>query len=201
MSRDSTEPPTKKRKRLTGSQKKARKAAKLANNPTASSSTAYQTGKVLNPNHDSKKPAREEDEEVNARSQSPDYEPQSPNLAQTSLPDQPSNATSTNDRHIPPHLIPNTAVQSNPAQPANQAPSSSSTLNGGASNPVPRPPAPSVVLSKLLISFPSPPPITPLTGQEPALEPETSESLLESALWSWYTAVRLHTRTNVCFRL
>ncbi|GAA5897592.1 uncharacterized protein JCM6883_006748 [Sporobolomyces salmoneus] len=181
VSRESVEPATKKRKRLTGSQKKARKAAKLANNPaTSSNTTVYQSGRVLNPSHDTKGKSRAEEEEEDDRSQSPGYEPQSPNLESHLLPVQPQPVASAEGRQVPPHLV---ATQPSPIQPRSDNSASPRSTNG-----LPPPPAPFVVLSKLPISFPPPPPITPLTGQEPALEPETSESLLESALWSWYTA-------------
>ncbi|GAA5996382.1 hypothetical protein JCM5350_005120 [Sporobolomyces pararoseus] len=187
MPGNSAEPPTKKRKRLTGSQKKARKAAKLANNPEASSSTAYHSGKVLNPAQTSKGKSREEEEDT--RSQSPGYEPQSPNLAPPSLPTEATSSLSAViDRHLPPHLSSSRATaQASPAQSQNGAAASTSQVSA-ATIAARAPPPPSAVLSRLPLSFPSPPPITPLTGQEPALEPETSESLLESALWSWYTA-------------
>ncbi|GAA5959489.1 hypothetical protein JCM3765_002344 [Sporobolomyces pararoseus] len=181
------EPPTKKRKRLTGSQKKARKAAKLANNPETSTSTAYQSGKVLNPTQMSKGKSREEDGDT--RSESPDYEPQSPNFAQPKLSTE-SNPTPSVvvDRQLPPHLTSSRAT----VQPSQNGSQNRATVSTSQVSPAPiaapPPPPPSVVLSRLPLSFPSPPPITPLTGQEPALEPETSESLLESALWSWYTA-------------
>ncbi|GAA5876988.1 hypothetical protein JCM16303_006361 [Sporobolomyces ruberrimus] len=182
------EPLPKKRKRLTGSQKKARKAAKLAHQSSAPSSTAYTSGRVLNPSHvassSSKEKARALDDgdheaegQAEARSNSPDYQPQSPTFATSSLE---SSTQGRTGREVPPHLA--TLLSTQPSPPRQQAETPTSTAS------VARPPQPAYVPSSIPTTFPSPPPITPLTGHEPALEPETSESLLESALWSWYTA-------------
>ncbi|GAA5941539.1 uncharacterized protein JCM15063_001615 [Sporobolomyces koalae] len=148
----------KKRKRLTGSQKKARKAAKLS-----SSSTNQPPRSDIG-----------EEEEEEERSRSPMYAPASPNF-------NPNLDLASNPKELPPHLVPTApirVVDSVPTEPKRTNPPVSSHP---APPQKPQPP-------RLPSSFPSPPPITRLTGQEPRLEPETRENLLESALWSWYTA-------------
>ncbi|GAA6005153.1 uncharacterized protein JCM10292_005586 [Rhodotorula paludigena] len=156
------QPQMKKRKRLTGSQKKARKAAKLAAG-TAPESTASFAG--------------DEDEDAHAFA-----------------------------LDVPPHQ----GHGASPPKPsiAAAAPPAPAVATGGPSQPAAPPPAcmpgppslsrralsPSAFLSlvppttSLPRTYPAPPPIVPLTGAEPPLEPETPEALLEAALWSWYTA-------------
>ncbi|GAA6006267.1 hypothetical protein JCM11491_002089 [Sporobolomyces phaffii] len=190
--RTSNEPQTKKRKRLTGSQKKARKAAKLAN-AAATPGTGYHTGRVLNPDHipptaSRTQPSRddeddddddgEDEDEPKAGPTSPGYQPRSPTFNAPPLSvAQALSAPAKVEREIPPHLV---ASRSAPTPSVSQP-------DPQTAQPTARS-IPSTVVAKLPVSFPMPPPITPLTGQEPALEPETSENLLEAALWSWYTA-------------
>ncbi|BGP02066.1 SMN domain-containing protein [Rhodotorula toruloides] len=162
---DSPAPGTKKRKRLTGSQKKARKAAKLAAATTATGGDEDESA------------VQEEDVEAQesrgvaatapfgpAAPHSPTYTPTSPKI---------SRAPHLFSPPIPPPAASTSASTSRtPLGP--QHPSSFTFVV---------PP-----VSSLPTTFPPPPPIAPLTGDEPALEAETPEALLEAALWSWYTA-------------
>ncbi|GAA5899581.1 hypothetical protein JCM5296_006950 [Sporobolomyces johnsonii] len=116
---------SKKRKRLTGSQKKARKQARLL--------------------------MQEEDD-----ARGPSFQPDSPPHLPSSLQLRPRPRTTPPPP--PPQSLPSLRL------------------------PLPPPP-----IARLPTSFPSPPPITPLTGDEPPLDAETPEQLLEAALWSWFT--------------
>ncbi|GAA5873569.1 hypothetical protein JCM8547_005620 [Rhodosporidiobolus lusitaniae] len=161
----------KKRKRLTGSQKKARKQAKLE--------AAALNGSGRHEGEDG------EEEEVQGKVQ-----------------------METNGEvplNIPTHLIPTTASLPPPAGPSQPPPPSlphpelsshpSASLTPAAAPPPPPRPSsfsflvpPAGRLPQTPSGFPQPPPITPLTGEEPPLEAESPEQLLEAALWSWYTA-------------
>jgi hypothetical protein len=97
----------------------------------------------------------------------------------------------------PPHLPPSqTRQQSIPSPPSPTYQPTSPSLSSVPSLPrnLPDPSTfqfhvpPISRLPRSANQFPQPPPITPLTGDEPPLEAETPEALLESALWSWYTA-------------
>ncbi|BGP50449.1 hypothetical protein JCM10450v2_006368 [Rhodotorula kratochvilovae] len=162
-------PPTKKRKRLTGSQKKARKAAKLALGAGAGGGGAQGQDAEEDddgPSYEPPSPPRQFAEEA--------YTPQSPELARAPLvpeagPSQPA--------------PPRAALASPPAPPIGARPSSSSSGGGGAERAFVIPP-----VASLPSTFPPPPTITPLTGREAPLDAETPEQLLEAALWSWFTA-------------
>ena len=156
--------PTKKRKRLTGSQKKARKAAKLAN-------SGFSNGRVPAAKGSKTRIEDNDEEEDEAGSKSPEYRPQSPEFVP-----QPEDA----DQEPPVQFA-------LPTQPIPQPRTTSPQPQTQTSQPLAVKPS---AAGRLPLTFPAPPPITPLTGSEPALDPETPESLLESALWSWYTAVR-----------
>ncbi|GAA5867804.1 hypothetical protein JCM3774_005859 [Rhodotorula dairenensis] len=179
----------KKRKRLTGSQKKARKAAKLGLTSTA---TTRNGGTGAGPVDEGEREAVEDGQPAERpREPSPKHVPQSPPTRQAApVVEAESNSTPF------PFSLPPTAASTPGAthrsdgkdiDPASQA-------QGPAAALVPPPPPPSAFrfvvppLSSLPTRFPPPPAITPLTGNEPPLEPETPEQLLESALWSWYSA-------------
>ncbi|KAJ8293037.1 hypothetical protein OF846_003752 [Rhodotorula toruloides] len=160
---DSPAPGTKKRKRLTGSQKKARKAAKLAAATTAAAGDEEECPAGAE-DHDDEHATPQTAVPPRRGPPSPTYTPSSPKISRTGHPPSPSPppAASTSA----------SATLTRPIGP--QHPSSFSFVV---------PP-----VSSLPTTFPPPPPIAPLTGDEPALEAETPEALLEAALWSWYTA-------------
>ncbi|BGP34100.1 hypothetical protein JCM10296v2_005915 [Rhodotorula toruloides] len=160
---NSPAPGTKKRKRLTGSQKKARKAAKLA------------VASIAAGGDEDEFPAGDQDQgDQHASPQlappprrappSPTYTPSSPKISRAGRPPSPS-----------PPLAASFITSSTTTRPIGPQHPTSFTFVV--------PP-----VSSLPTTFPPPPPIAPLTGDEPALEAETPEALLEAALWSWYTA-------------
>lgn len=157
---ESPAPGTKKRKRLTGSQKKARKAAKLAATNTA--------------------PVGDEDEPAAANDSHETHDSPhavAPAPAAPAAPSSPSYAPSS------PKYAPDRPLPSPPA-------ASTSAATSGAPIGPQHPSSFAFVVppvSSLPTTFPPPPPIAPLTGDEPSLEPETPEALLEAALWSWYS--------------
>lgn len=159
---DSPAPGTKKRKRLTGSQKKARKAAKLAAATTAAAGDEEECPAGAE-DHDDEHATPQTAVPPRRGPPSPTYTPSSPKISRTGHPPSPSPppAASTSA----------SATLTRPIGP--QHPSSFSFVV---------PP-----VSSLPTTFPPPPPIAPLTGDEPALEAETPEALLEAALWSWYS--------------
>ncbi|GAA5922182.1 hypothetical protein JCM3775_003519 [Rhodotorula graminis] len=168
-------PPAKKRKRLTGSQKKARKVAKLGGGERASS-RASSAVQVDAPEHDLEHAhAHERDVEPELEPQArgePERESEEPRARPLIGPSQPSTTLP-----IASSLFPSFP----PAPPIDARPPASARA-GAAPFPVVPP------VASLPSSFPPPPTIPPLTGTEPALEPETPEQLLEQALWSWFTA-------------
>ncbi|GAA6049236.1 hypothetical protein JCM3770_005900 [Rhodotorula araucariae] len=181
--------PTKKRKRLTGSQKKARKAAKLAAGGSIAS-PAYANGGA-GVNEDRHVGYDDEDDD-----DGPSYEPSSPPPPRRSLnepaaytPQSPDLAAPTGAG--PEHPALSRALPCFPPAPiiGARAPSSRGGSGGGsgrgagAERAFVVPP-----VASLPSVFPPPPTITPLTGREAPLEPETPEQLLEAALWSWFTA-------------
>ncbi|GAA5823291.1 hypothetical protein JCM11251_007553 [Rhodosporidiobolus azoricus] len=110
--------------------------------------------------------AEEEDEE---QSEEPALQ-QASHLPQSAGPSQPPSAS------LPFSTAPSAAHVSPPPSSRPPHPSSFSFLVP----PMGRLPPPG--------SLTGPPPITPLTGEEPPLEAETASGLLESMLWSYYTA-------------
>ncbi|GAA6029091.1 hypothetical protein JCM8097_001589 [Rhodosporidiobolus ruineniae] len=151
----------KKRKRLTGSQKKARKQAKLQEGAAVQAKVEPEV-------------FAEKDEVATA--------------------DEPSRSAATAEPRNPaPHLpSPTPAAPSQPSPlaalfPPAHAPSSV----GQAASRIPHPSSFSFLvppMGKIPSSMPAPPGITPLTGEEPPLAPESPEGLLEAMLWSYYTA-------------
>ncbi|GAA6004024.1 hypothetical protein JCM10207_006520 [Rhodosporidiobolus poonsookiae] len=157
----------KKRKRLTGSQKKARKQAKLAAASVAGGAVSI-----------AGEQAYEEDEgDTGAYDEGPAFQPDSP-------------------PHFPAPALP-VAGPSQPP-PLSSAPKAASPIPSSSAAPahpsLARPPHPSSFsflvppIGRLPHSIPPPPPITPLSGGEPSLEPESADQLLEAMLWSYYTA-------------
>ncbi|GAA5891386.1 hypothetical protein JCM8208_002611 [Rhodotorula glutinis] len=168
-------PPAKKRKRLTGSQKKARKVAKLNGGERASSSRASSAVQVEAHEHEHEptyphgrdvEPEPEPHARVE-REPSPE-EDRAPPARPLIGPSQPSAA-------LP--LDPPTFPSFPPAPPVGARPPAGGALAFPSIPPV----------ASLPSSFPPPPSIPPLTGTEAPLEPETPEQLLEQALWSWFT--------------
>ncbi|TKA52101.1 hypothetical protein B0A53_04761 [Rhodotorula sp. CCFEE 5036] len=173
-----------KRKRLTGSQKKARKAAKLGLKSTAGGSSGGGGGADA--------------AETTSRQPSPTYSPRSPKFQAAAQPVDVPATTSSASASVSSSLLPSNSVSTLAAAqtsdipiPSNHGPNASGPATGA---PPPPPPPPSAFrflvppMSTLPRQFPPPPAITPLTGTEPPLDPETPEQLLESALWSWYSA-------------
>ncbi|GAA5953883.1 hypothetical protein JCM21900_005501 [Sporobolomyces salmonicolor] len=142
----------KKRKRLTGSQKKARKQARLL---TASAPPTLHAADDDDDDNDDDDDVDDDDNNNNGRAPFP--------------------------RDPPPHVPSSHQL----------APEPHATARGPPPPPPPplrlAPPPPPVAAARMPTSFPSPPPITPLTGDEPPLDAETPEQLLEAALWSWFT--------------
>lgn len=172
-----------KRKRLTGSQKKARKAAKLGLKSTAGGSSGGGGG------------GGADAAETTSRQPSPTYSPRSPKFQAAAQPVDVPATTSSASANVPSSLLPSNSASTLAAAqtsdipiPSNNGPSPSGPAIGA-----PPPPPPSAFrflvppMSTLPRRFPAPPAITPLTGTEPPLDPETPEQLLESALWSWYS--------------
>lgn len=172
-----------KRKRLTGSQKKARKAAKLGLKSTAGGSSGGGGGADA--------------AETTSRQPSPTYSPRSPKFQAAAQPVDVPATTSSASASVSSSLLPSNSVSTLAAAqtsdipiPSNHGPNASGPATGA---PPPPPPPPSAFrflvppMSTLPRQFPPPPAITPLTGTEPPLDPETPEQLLESALWSWYS--------------
>ncbi|BGP26568.1 hypothetical protein Rt10032_c11g4484 [Rhodotorula toruloides] len=155
---ESPAPGAKKRKRLTGSQKKARKAAKLAAATTA---------------------AGDDEDDYTAGD---DGDPHDESQVVAPPPAPPSPSYTLASPNIP-------RARRSPSPPAT-AESTSATTSHTPLGPQHPSSFTFVVppLSSLPSTFPPPPSIAPLTGDEPSLEAETPEALLEAALWSWYTA-------------
>lgn len=162
----------KKRKRLTGSQKKARKLAKMGRGESNGAGSGDQKKKAAKSS-----PARKDavlptaNANPSATAQTTASEAPAPTAAPTAAP-----------------------APAPPPAPAPAPPPAPALAPPPASAAPPTLPPPSAFrfvvppISSLPRHFPSPPKITPLTGNEPPLEPESSEQLLESALWSWYSA-------------
>ncbi|GAA5843164.1 hypothetical protein JCM9279_001880 [Rhodotorula babjevae] len=172
-------PPAKKRKRLTGSQKKARKVAKLNGGeraPSSRASSALQAETHEDENGHVHAQDVELDLAARAREQlepSPEEEVRAPPARPLIGPTQPAAAlplASPSFRAFP------------PAPPVGARPPGSSSSAAPPSFPSIPP------VASLPSSFPPPPTIPPLTGTEAPLAPETPEQLLEQALWSWFTA-------------
>ncbi|GAA5894444.1 hypothetical protein JCM6882_004824 [Rhodosporidiobolus microsporus] len=157
------QPLPKKRKRLTGSQKKARKAAKLE-----AAASAGMSGKGK------ERAAADEDD-------GPTY-----------LPDKPAGFEAEEEdlQRLPP------GGPSQPPPPSHALPSFPALPPSLSAAPPPPPPHPSSFaflvppMGRLPPrgSLAGPPPITPLTGEEPPLEAESPAGLLEAMMWSYYTA-------------
>ncbi|GAA5974918.1 hypothetical protein JCM11641_006762 [Rhodosporidiobolus odoratus] len=148
----------KKRKRLTGSQKKARKQAKLDAVAQAGGSGGAQ-GETF-----AEEQAIDEDD-------GPSWQPDEP-------------------PHFEEPVI--AAAESSPSRPEPQSLPTVHPAHAAPSPPrVPHPSSFSFVvppMGQLPFSIPPPPPITPLTGDEPPLEAESPSQLMEAMLWSYYTA-------------
>ncbi|KWU45877.1 hypothetical protein RHOSPDRAFT_32350 [Rhodotorula sp. JG-1b] len=167
-----------KRKRLTGSQKKARKAAKLGLKSTAGGGGGGA-----------------EAAQTTHRQPSPIYSPRSPKFQAAARPVDVQATTSGSTPPVPSSSLPPTNPASTLAAAQSSGVRTPSDNDPKPSRPAAEaPPPPSAFrflvppMSTLPRQFPPPPAITPLTGTEPPLDPETPEQLLESALWSWYSA-------------
>lgn len=167
-----------KRKRLTGSQKKARKAARLGLKSTAGSGSG----------------GGAEAAHSTPRQPSPTYSPRSPKLQAATPPvDVQATTDSGSGPPVPSSSLPPTNSASTLAAETSAVSTPSSKDQDPTRPATEAPPPPSAFrflvppMSTLPRGFPPPPAITPLTGTEPPLDPETPEQLLESALWSWYS--------------
>ncbi|GAA6060250.1 hypothetical protein JCM10212_003490 [Sporobolomyces blumeae] len=176
----SDEPAPKKRKRLTGSQKKARKLAKLEQASGCSDSGSAQTTRDGRASGRLDRGRVDDDDDED---DGPTYQPESPNFDPESLPEE----TDSGPPLQRPARDPAAAVIQRIVGPqqVDPPPPVATTTTVSPSHPEPEWPRPVGALPR---SFPAPPPIMPLTGDENELEPESPENLLQAALWSWYTA-------------
>ncbi|BGP18630.1 hypothetical protein JCM10213_004179 [Rhodosporidiobolus nylandii] len=161
----SAEQQPKKRKRLTGSQKKARKQAKLEAEAAVGGSGGGQEDAVQG----------EQEVAMDVHNDGPVYQPPEPVFAPEPAPSPPAT------EHAQP---------SPPAPAAFPLPLPSTSSSSGAAK-VAHPSAFSFLvppIGRLPSSIPPPPPIPPLTGDEPPLDAQTPAELMEAMLWSYYTA-------------
>ncbi|GAA5991722.1 hypothetical protein JCM10908_001111 [Rhodotorula pacifica] len=180
-----------KRKRLTGSQKKARKAAKLGikSHTTPRGGTDNGGGGGGGAGDSLSSPAGH----AAVREPSPVYSPRSPRMQAAPEVEPPATGSTPFPFPVPAGSATDPSLSSVP--PAAALPPTARPDTGQEpplhSAPPPPPSAFRFVvppMTSLPTRFPPPPAITPLTGHEPPLDAETPEQLLESALWSWYSA-------------